>query len=305
MPCTVPRQRSADTSNARSRPNQTTGPACRSPMRRTSGVVAVQDRDASGAEALEDLRLGVRDGVERREELEVHRRHQRDDGRVRPRDARQRAELARRRHAELEHGEAVLGREAQQRQGQAVLVVEVPLRLEHGPARPQQARGHLLGGRLAGGAGDGRDRDGGRRAHRGGEAGQRARGVVDPQERQARAVDVPVHDRRGGAALPGLREELVPVEVRSRDGHEQRPGRERARVDGDGRERGRGGPGGSRTASAWATSASVSEAARAMAALTLSRSGRAAPGDRAPPGGRRTAPCGRAAPGTSRGPCRR
>ena len=64
--------------SARSRPNQTTRPAKRSPIRRTRGSSPLSTAVPPRAEALEDLGLGVGDRVERGEELEVHRRHLRD-----------------------------------------------------------------------------------------------------------------------------------------------------------------------------------------------------------------------------------
>ena len=87
MPKAVPRQFSAETSQRRSRPNQITVPA-----KRLADARARADRRRSAprgprAEALEDLGLGLRDGVHRVEELEVGGPHVGDDGDVGLRDA--------------------------------------------------------------------------------------------------------------------------------------------------------------------------------------------------------------------------
>ncbi len=94
-------------------------------------VVAVQDCHPVGPQALQHLRLGLGDGIHRGEELEVDRRHPGDDRDVRLRDRAQGPQLSRRRHAQLEHGRGVLRPQAQEGEGQAVAVVQVPLGLEH------------------------------------------------------------------------------------------------------------------------------------------------------------------------------
>ena len=82
-----------------------------------------------GRQALEDLRLGLRDRVDRGEELEVHGGDPRDHRHVGLGERGSGADLAGGRHAQLEHRRRVLGPQAQQGEGQAVLVVEVALGL--------------------------------------------------------------------------------------------------------------------------------------------------------------------------------
>ena len=76
MPWTVPRQRlGRDVERAVAPEPHHAAAVCTSPIRRTRGVVPVEDGDAVGREALQDLGLGVGDRVDGGEELEVDRRH--------------------------------------------------------------------------------------------------------------------------------------------------------------------------------------------------------------------------------------
>ena len=79
------------------------------------GVVAIDDRDAAGLEAAEDLGLGIGDLLDRAEEAQMHRSDGRDDGDVRPDEARQQVYFARMVHADLEHAEAGAPRHVGQR----------------------------------------------------------------------------------------------------------------------------------------------------------------------------------------------
>ena len=207
-------------------------------MRRSALVLPVEDGDPVGAEALEDLGLGGRDLVHGLEELEVHGGHHGDDGHVRPRDRGQLAQLARRGHPQLQHRVAVLGGEAQQREGQPVLVVEVPLRLQDRAPRGEERGRHLLGRGLARGAGDGNHGDGRPRPHVAAEVLEGLRRVPHRDHRHARRqLDVAVDHRAPRAPLRRLGDEVVAVEARPRHGHEELAGGEGARVDGHARER--------------------------------------------------------------------
>ncbi len=157
----------------------------------------------------------------------------RDVGR---RDAREGADLAGRRHAELEHGRRVLGPQAQEREGQAVLVVEVALGLAApGPRVASSARRHVLRRRLADRAGDADDRDAGAAAHVAGEVGECARRVGHAHDAAGRRAARRRGARRAAAAplRRGLGEEVVAVEARPADRDEEGARREGARVDRD------------------------------------------------------------------------
>jgi hypothetical protein len=196
-------------------------------------VVAVEDRHAALGQALQDLGLGRRDVVHRGEELQVHRRHHGDHGHVGPGDAGQRAQLAGRGHPQLQDGGRVLRPEPEQHQREAVLVVEVPLGLEHRSPRAEERGGHLLGGGLSRGAGDAHDRDVGLRPRVAREIGQAARGLGHADQAQARRrLDVAMDERSQGTAGSGLRHEVVAVEARAGDGHEELSRLHPARVDG-------------------------------------------------------------------------
>src|SRR5215213_6452233 len=65
--------------------------------------VAIDYGRATGFNTGENLRLGVRDGVKRAEEFQMHGRNGGDDGNLRAHQLRQRRDLARMIHADLEH----------------------------------------------------------------------------------------------------------------------------------------------------------------------------------------------------------
>src|SRR5207253_3186749 len=121
----------------------------------------------------------------------------------------------------------------QQRERHADLVVE---RHGAGPDRAGGAQGgggEVLGRRLAGAAGDADHRHGGQPLPGGGaEGGEGGGGVVD--EHETDAFHGARHHRPGGAPVEGVAHEVVPVALRPQ-GHEQRPRRQRAGVDGIGR----------------------------------------------------------------------
>ena len=196
------------------------------------GIVGVEHRRAVRAEPLEDLGLGGGDGLHRIEELQVDGRDHRDHGDVGAREARQRPQLARGRHAQLEHRRRVLGREAKEAQRQPVPIVEVSLGLEDGAARGEKSGRHLLGRGLSRRPRDRHHRHVRRGAHVSSEVGERAGGVFDPHEPQrGRRRHVPVNDGGGRAGRGRGEEEVVAVEARAGDGEEHLSGPDRARVD--------------------------------------------------------------------------
>ncbi len=70
------------------------------------GNVAIDDGGPARFEPAEDLRLGIGDLFDGTEEAQVNRRNRGDNGDMRPYQPRQRVDLARMVHANLEHTEA-------------------------------------------------------------------------------------------------------------------------------------------------------------------------------------------------------
>ena len=128
-------------------------------------IVEIDDGDALRSEALEDLALGVRDGVFGAEVFDVGAprvRDQRDVGRGELREIRDLAGVV---HAELDHGVAMGLAQLEQRERRADVVVQIAARGKHGAGlrargQSQDCGEHLLHGRLAAAAGD-RDERGG------------------------------------------------------------------------------------------------------------------------------------------------
>ncbi len=203
-------------------------------------VVAVEDRGAVRAQALEDLGLGLGDRVDRREALEVDGGDLRDHRHVGERHAGERADLAGRRHADLHDRRRVLGPQAQDRERHAEVVVEVALRAQHGAARLEDARRHVLRRGLADRARDGDERDRRAASHVAPEVGEGERRVGDADDRQAGGrLDLGADERRRRLLRRGVGEERVAVEAGAADRHEEGARVERPRVDRDRRDRGR------------------------------------------------------------------
>ncbi len=117
-------------------------------------------------------------------------------------------------------------------------------RADHpGPPAGRFERGHreVRGRRLAVRPRDADDGEGPRRVSEppGGRAGQDRAGGVDHDLRGGQPGEWPLHDDRGGTALEGVRDVVVPVDVLPGDGDEQHPGRHRTRVVGHATERDR------------------------------------------------------------------
>ena len=115
----------------------------------------------------------------------MHGRDGRHDADRRPRELRQVRDLAGSVGAQLQHERLVLGREPEERERQAPLVVEAPRGLEHVEARGEHGGDELLGGRLAVGPGHGHDGNREARPVIGGEPAERPRRVLDEHERHA------------------------------------------------------------------------------------------------------------------------
>ena len=203
-------------------------------------VVAIDDRDAAGQDAREQLGLGVGDRLDRSELRQMHRLDGGDDAGVRAHEAHQRRDLTRIAHADLEHAVAGVGWHPRECKRHTPVVVERFDRRVGLAGSRQALPQHFLGAGLAGTAGH-RDHPGVRRKPVAG-------GNADPFERAQRVVDAqqgavagPAVVRRGDnrrrrAGLERRGDEVVTV-ARVLEGSEQVAGRQRARVDRDAGDR--------------------------------------------------------------------
>ena len=198
-------------------------------------IVRVRDEDAGLGEALVQLGLRVGDRLHRAEPLEVGRRGERHDADVRLRDRREPRDLAGVAHAHLDDRGAVLRPEAEERQRDADLVVEVALGLQDGAARREDRGDHLARGGLPVRAGDADDRDVEAPPVVARDRAERGEGVRDREERQRRGLGRAVlrDDRRGRALRGGLGDVRVAVEALAGERDEERARREGARVGRD------------------------------------------------------------------------
>ena len=285
------------------------GPGKASPMRRTRGSSPFSTARALRAQALQDLRLGLRDLVRGAEELEVGAAHVGDHGEVRLGD-RRRARGARRRRTcpARARPRRCSGASRSRLRGRPYWLFRLPSVFSTGPARGQERGRQVLGRGLARGAGDGHDRRVRLRAAMARQVGEGAGGVGHAHERAAAAATASVHERaRPRRARPpppgsrGRRSAGPTMATKSSPGWSVResmltPGAARSRRRGA-RERAPGGGG-----HLGESRAQERHRSRAHRLVPLTSGGRAR---RAPPAGRRRARCARAAPGTSRGPCPR
>ena len=200
------------------------------------GIVAIEDGGAALLEALEDLALGVGDAPDRAEILDVDRLHRRDDRHLRPHEPRQRRDLARVVHADLEDAEGAAPRHAGEGQGHApVIVVGGESGVRGALARQHEAH-RLLGAGLADGARDGDDLRARPGAGAGGEIAHGPEHVRHDDQRPAvHEVGRPRFgdDRRGGALGESVADEVMAVAGVALDGEEQVARLEGARVDRD------------------------------------------------------------------------
>ena len=113
------------------------------------------ERAAAGFEARVHITLLVRHGFEGTEVLHVRRRDGGDKCCVRLHEIRQRQDFAAMVHADLEHAEARIGRQARQCERHAPMVVVALNRAMRFAAGGEAHGQRLLGGGLADGAGDG------------------------------------------------------------------------------------------------------------------------------------------------------
>ena len=225
----------------RSTPKLSTSQAARS-RRRGEALelrrVAVEDRRAARLDAGEDLRLGVGDRLDRAEMLDMHRRDRGDERDMRAHEADERRDLAGVVHADLEHAEGRVGRQARERQRHAPMIVERRgrgVRRRRSPTAPARAISLALVLPTEPVIGEDSCRAapprGFARAAPCRAACRRRRTAGRPPAigRETSAAD--------GAGLEGARDVVVAVVRVALDGDEQVAGLERARVD---RDAGRG-----------------------------------------------------------------
>ena len=197
-------------------------------LREHPGIVRVRNRGGGVAQRMEELTLGVRDALDGAASLEVHGGdvgHQ-PDVRIGPlREPRDLAEVV---HPAFDGGVSVLLRQAQQREWNSNLVVEVAFGLQRGTRGREHLRDQLLRAGLSGGPGNADELEPGQLASPpGGEIAQRTSGVGHGQERGARRLRLHLFDRVGGhqrarsAALHRLGDEVAAVEGRPAQRHEE------------------------------------------------------------------------------------
>ena len=122
---------------------------------RNIGIVGVEKRVASGGQRFDQLVLGARNAGLRAEALQMRQAdvgHHAIIGRGNPRQG---GDLARVRHAHLDHRDLVLGLQAQQLHRKSEMIVQISQRLQHVELRAQHVRNAFLGGGLARRAGHG------------------------------------------------------------------------------------------------------------------------------------------------------
>ena len=205
------------------------------PLRRER-VVGIDDRDAFGGQRAEHLALALRDAGEAAESFQVRRARVGHDADGRLRETREVRDLADVIRAHLDDGVAMLGRQLQQHQRHADVIVEIAARDQRLALARQDRADQLLRGRLAVAAGDADQRNVELPSPLARECRQRAEriGCHDLRDlRSERALD----DRGGRTALRGRCDEVVAVEARTAQRDEQRAGLQRARIGGDAAER--------------------------------------------------------------------
>ena len=154
-------------------------------------------------------------------------------------DVGQVGDLARVVHAQLDHRRLMRGGEAQQRQRQAHVVVEVALRGQGRIALVGAQHGgqHLRDGGLAVAAGHGYQRQIKLSAPAGRQRAQGRQGVGHLNAGQARRLQPAMGNGGGGAGRAGLGQKGVGVETLALQGHEQVAGLQRAGVGVHARQR--------------------------------------------------------------------
>ena len=201
------------------------------------GIARRKNGRAACLQAAKDTAVFPRHGLHARHEFlvlalrVVHQRHGRRG------HAGQHGDFAGVVHAQLHHGHAVCGAQAQQGQRHAHVVVQVALRGQRGAAVPGAEDGgqHLRDSGFAVAARHGHQRPGkAAAAPASGHLPQRAAGIGRGQAGQAAGLQLRpaggIHQRAGRAFARGFGQEVGGVEALAAQRHEQVARRERARV---------------------------------------------------------------------------
>ena len=180
-------------------------------------VVRIDHRDAFVAQSVVDRGVLGRDVLDRAHELEVLALRVVDQRHRRARDLGEVRDLAPVVHAELDRAPAVRMAQAEQRERQPDVVVQVAARGQHGfftRMLPEDRRQHLLDRGLAVRAGDGNERRREARAPVAREIAEAAARVVDHQCRQrVLAAILAVDHRRRGLRRRHCLQKIVAVEA--------------------------------------------------------------------------------------------
>ena len=202
------------------------------PHLRDLGVVRVEDGEPVRAQRLDELALGLRDRLLRAELADVGDADVEDDGDVRWRDGREVGEVSDPARAHLRHEEPGGRRDAAHGERHADLAVERVDRRDGLTRGAEDLGEQVLGRRLAGGAGHGDDREGGRPVDDpASQPPERGLDVVDDDAGQV--VDHPAGQRGDGASVAGRADVGVPVGVLADPRDVQRAGARRAGVRDD------------------------------------------------------------------------
>ena len=190
-------------------------------------VVGVADQQRVRAGLLEDLGLGIGNRVARAEVADVGVADVGPHPHVGLGDVHQHPDLAGVVHAQFHHRDVGCGAQLDERDRQAQVVVQVAAVLDHAVSRAEHGGDGVLGGGLAGAAGDRHDAGPRGAPHRPGQVLQRLQRVGDLDDHRIgarRDVHRPLNDDTGGAAGDRRRHEVVTVARRRRWRRTARPG---------------------------------------------------------------------------------
>ena len=198
-------------------------------------AVSRQNGSAAALQSLEDLGLRLRNALLAIGKIpDVHGQHVRDDGDVWARHARERTDLARMIHADLDHGEIDVGRHPRECQRHTPVIVERLLGRMHLARCCETRAQHFLGAGLAGAACHGDDAcirsETCARCH--GNTTERRQRIVDADKRPCicRRVEVAPHERCDCPPFESSTDKIVPI-TRIGERDEDLARCERARID--------------------------------------------------------------------------
>ena len=202
-------------------------------------IVRIQNRDGLGTgQTFDQFAFGQRDFVDGSEKLQVHRRHARDHAHLGLGNLGQTPQFAAMRHAQFHHRGLVFRFQPQQRERQAVFVVQIALGLQDAEFRAQQRRQNLFRGCLSDGACDRGDAPPPGAPNRLRQLLQRGQRIADGNEPSANFRGVggdalAGHDGGFRSRLQSSRHEIVSIVSRAADSDKQLPSAHRARINRD------------------------------------------------------------------------